>query len=211
MTTAPRPPTTDSTPSADFFAHQTRHELSGPQWVARFPGSRLTHDLDPVFRVAVENFLAALAGAGASVHISSTLRPKQRAYLMHWAHQVMRNDLSPTRVPAMAGVPIQWAHPSLAASIGACTAMVEGFCIGHLRADVAPSLNTLHASGEAIDMTIEWSRTLSIKTHNGARVDIASEPRTGMNPQLHAVGLGYGVVKYAGGTKDKPHWSINGH
>lgn len=212
MPSAPRPPALASTVHAvaNEFAHEFVHELSGPQWVARFPGSALTRELDPVFRVGVERFLAALAAAGASVRISSTLRPKQRAYLMHWAHQVARNGLAPSRVPAMAGVPIEWAHPSLAASIGACTAMVAGFGIGHLCAAVAPSLETLHATGEAIDMTVEWSATLSIKQSNGTRIDIASEPRTGMNPQLHAVGLGYGVVKYAGGAKDKPHWSRTG-
>jgi hypothetical protein len=209
MTTSPSPAT------AAFAAHGIAHDavntFSGPQWVTRFPGSRLTRDLDPVFRIAVESFLAALASAGASVQVSSTLRPKQRAYLMHWAHQVFRNGVPPSHVPAMAGVAIQWAHPTLAASIAAAAAMVDGFGIGHLCAAVAPALDTLHATGEAIDMAIEWSGTLSIKNRDGARIDVASLPRTGMNPQLHAVGLSYGVVKYAGGDKDKPHWSINGH
>lgn len=197
--------------AASFAAHKTANEFSGPQWVGRFPGSRLTRDLDPVFRVAVERFLASLASAGAIVQVTSTLRPKQRAYLMHWAHQVFRNGVAPAQVPAMAGVAIQWIHPTLAASIAAAAAMVDGFGIGHLCAAVAPALDTLHATGEAIDMAIDWSGTLSIKQRDGATVHIAAEPRTGMNPQLHAVGSSYGVVKYAGGAKDKPHWSFNGH
>ena len=209
MTNTPRPLPAGFT--VHPTVHETAREFSGPQWVGRYPGSRLTRDLDPVFCLAVENFLAALTSAGAIVQVSSTLRPKQRAYLMHWAHQVFRNGLAPAKVPALAGVPIQWVHPTLAASIAAAAAMVDGFGIGHLCAEVAPALDTLHATGEAIDMTIEWGGTLSIKKHNGEHVAIASQPRCGMNPQLHEVGLSYGVVKYAGGAKDKPHWSINGH
>lgn len=186
-------------------------ELSGAQWASRFQGSRLTCDLAPAFRSAVESFLAALAVAGATVDISSTLRPKERAYLMHWAHQICRNGLAPSRVPAMAGVAIQWNHPTLAASVGAAAAMAAAFGIGHLCAAVCPALDTLHATGEAIDMAIDWNGNLSIKRQDRARVVIASAPRTGMNAQLHAVGLSYGVVKFVGGDKDKPHWSINGH
>jgi hypothetical protein len=185
--------------------------LSGPQWVARFQGSRLTRDLDPVFRIAVESFLAAIVAAGATLNISSTLRPKERAYLMHWAHQVYRNGVAPSSVPAMAGVHIQWDHPTLAASVSAAAAMVAAFGIGHLCAGVSPALNTLHATGAAIDMAIDWTGTLTIKRKDGSWADIASEPRTGMNPELHAVGLSYGVVKFVGGAKDKPHWSTTGH
>lgn len=186
-------------------------ELSGAQWVARFQGSTRTCDLAPAFRIAVESFLAALAAAGATVTISSTLRPKERAYLMHWAHQVWRNGLAPARVPAMAGVPIQWVHPTLAGSVGAAAAMAAAFGIGHLCAGVCPALDTLHASGEAIDMSIDWAGTLSVRRKDGGLVVIRSQPRTGMNRQLHAVGASYGVVKFVGGDKDKPHWSINGH
>lgn len=205
MSPAPRPP------SANPAAACVAHELSGPQWVPRFQGSKLTRDLDPVFRIAVESFLAAIAAAGATIAISSTLRPKERAYLMHWAHQLYRNSVAPSSIPAMAGVSIQWDHPTLAASVSAAGAMVAAFGIGHLCAGVSPSLNTLHATGAAIDMAIDWTGTLTIKRKDGTLVDIASEPRTGMNPELHAVGLSYGVVKFVGGAKDKPHWSTNGH
>ena len=205
MTSSPRPPS--GTPAPACIAH----ELSGAHWVSRFLGSNQTCDLDPAFRIAVEGFLAALAAAGARINISSTLRPKERAYLMHWAHQVCRNGVAPSRVPAMAGVPIQWVHPTSAGSVSAAAAMAAAFGIGHLCAGVCPALNTLHATGEAIDMGIDWSGTLTIRRKDGALARIASAPRTGMNPQLHAVGLGYGVVKFVGGDKDKPHWSTTGH
>jgi hypothetical protein len=36
-------------------------------------------------------------------------------------------------------------------------------------------------------------------------------PRTGMNLQLKAVGLTYGVKKFVNGNADRPHWSTTGH
>lgn len=31
-----------------------------------------------------------------------------------------------------------------------------------------------------------------------------------MNTALHLVGRSYGVIKYHGGARDKPHWSSDG-
>lgn len=31
-----------------------------------------------------------------------------------------------------------------------------------------------------------------------------------MNSDLHEIGRSYGVIKFHGGTKDKPHWSVGG-
>jgi hypothetical protein len=42
-------------------------------------------------------------------------------------------------------------------------------------------------------------------------VQIASLPRTGMNPDLKTVGASYGVIKFVGGASDMPHWSADGH
>jgi hypothetical protein len=56
-------------------------------------------------------------------------------------------------------------------------------------------------------MTISWSRTLSIKKKDGTTVNIATQPRNGGNPQLVAVGAGYGVIKL---VSDPPHWSDDG-
>ena len=70
-------PTTDQTPAVA----ETSNELSGVQWVARFPGSVSTSDLTSTFGSATDNFIAALRQAGAAVIISATLRPVERAYL----------------------------------------------------------------------------------------------------------------------------------
>ena len=65
-------------------------ELSGLAWVPRFPTSKSTDSLVDGFRQKCEAFLAALADAGATVSTSATLRPPERAYLMHWSFVVRR-------------------------------------------------------------------------------------------------------------------------
>ena len=78
------------------------------------------------------------------------------------------------------------------------------------RLGVAPSLNSRHIEGNAIDMTIGWEGDLTIEDANGNEVQISSEPRDGMNEVLHVVGESYGVVKFHGGVRDRPHWSNDG-
>ncbi len=197
-------PTTDQTPAVAEISN----ELSGTQWVGRFPGSTSTNDLASAFGLAVDNFIAALRQAGATVIISATLRPVKRAYLMHWSWKIVHGT-SPASVPAKEGVNIEWVHPTNDASVQAAQAMVNAYGMASL--GIAPSLNSRHTQGSAIDMTISWSGNLSIVNANGATVAITSTPRTGMNTVLHTVGASYGVIKYQGSGTDRPHWSTDGH
>lgn len=196
-------PTTDQTPAVAEISN----ELSGAQWVARFPGSTSTSDLTDTFGSAVDNFIAALRQAGATVIVSATLRPVERAYLMHWSWKIVQGT-SPSSVPTRDGVNIEWVHATNNASTQAAQDMVNAYGIANL--GVAPSLNSRHTQGNAIDMSISWRGNLSIVNANGATVAITSTPRTGMNSNLHAVGATYGVIKYQGSGIDRPHWSNDG-
>ncbi len=207
MTTAILTPQTNQTPAV---ANVTP-ELSGSIWVGRFLAQTSTASLAAEFRVSVELFIAALKDAGATVHISNTLRPRERAYLMHWAHKIYRNNFDPAAVPGMAGVNIEWVHPTMEQSIRAARNMVQSFGIHGLAANTPPALNTLHTAGKAIDMSISWTGNLSVKKEDGTSVLINTLPRTGMNLQLKQVGQTYGVIKFVGGNADRPHWSTNGH
>lgn len=177
-------------------------QLSGPQWVARFPTSRSIDDLAPPFREHASAFVAALRAAGAGVTISATYRPKERAYLMHWAWAIGKTNADPATVPPMPGVAIQWVHPTLAKSRAAARQMVAGFGMAFTAA-----LNSRHTEHNAIDMTIGWTETLSIHQSNGVAKAIAGQPRNGGNHELIAVGAGYGVIKL---PSDPPHWSNDG-
>ena len=183
-------------------------ELSGAQWVQRFPGSRSVSDLDPPFRTNLRAFLSALDNAGASVRLSATVRPPERAYLMHWSWMMVNRRTDPTTIPALAGVNIQWDHGDAAASLAAAQQMVNGLEMQSL--GTAPALDSRHGHGEAVDMTIAWSGTLSITDQLGTVVQIDSMPRSGMNAALATVGASYGVLKYDGAGVDRPHWSSTG-
>jgi hypothetical protein len=186
-------------------------ETSGPDWVAQFPGSAAPDDCAEPFRSSLKNLLAALGGAGASVQIASTLRPPERAYLMHWSWKIANNIVQPPEVPAMPGVAIEWLHrdsagqPDIPMSRSAARHMVDGFGLVTL-----PALVSRHTQGRAVDMNISWIGELAIATSGGPERRIASVPRSGMNPELHQVGAGYGVIK-AAFANDPPHWSDDGH
>lgn len=190
-------------------------EPSGAQWVARFPTSASIDDLAGPFREGAAKFVSALRAAGASVSISATLRPPERAYLMRWSWAIVNTGQDPRTIPALAGVDIRWAHEEADGSYdaerstAAAQAMVDGYGIEDLK--VAPALNSKHIQGLAIDMTIAWAGDLTINDASSNAVTITSAPKTGMNPDLAAVGASYGVIKFVGRAADKPHWSDNGH
>lgn len=183
--------------------------LSGPSWVAKFPTSTSTSDLVEPFRDDVNSFLAALSEAGASVRITATYRPPQRAYLMHYAYEIAKKGLNPASVPARDDVAICWVHTNadgsanVAASKKAALQMVKAYGIVH-----EPALTSNHTKGLAIDMNISWSGKLRIANANGKVITISTSPRSGMNRTLWKVGATYGVFKLA---SDRPHWSYNGH
>jgi len=190
-------------------------EPSGRAWVARFPTSASVADCAPPFRDNLRAFIAAMDAAGASVNIAATLRPPQRAYLMHWCWCIVKQKADPRTIPPLDGVPIAWAHVDAqgnhdaAASLAGAQDMVEAY--GMQALNVAPALQSNHISGTAVDMAISWNDNLTILRRDGASVTITSQPRTGMNPDLKMVGATYGVLKFVGGASDMPHWSADGH
>jgi hypothetical protein len=186
-------------------------ELSGPAWVSRFPGSAAIADCAEPFRSNLTAFLAALSAASARVGIASTFRPPERAFLMHWSWKIARNIVDPRDADTMPGVAIDWVHrdatgnPDIPRSRSTASQMVGLYgIVAH------PALTSRHTERRAVDMDIAWEGTLSVLRADGSATHIANEPRSGMNPQLIAVGATYGVIKarFAG---DPPHWSDDGH
>ncbi|AOR61809.1 hypothetical protein [Pectobacterium wasabiae] len=181
---------------------------SGPDWVRLYPGSASIQDLRSPFRTSVERFIAALQASNAQVTISATLRPPERAYLMHWSWMIAQGRAQAESATPMVGVNIQWVHPTPAESVRAAAAMVNAY--GMSRLNVAPALRSRHTEGHAIDMDISWRGELTIQDSGGNNINIRTQPATGMNTELHRVGASYGVIKFHGGERDRPHWSIDG-
>ncbi|MCA1552843.1 MAG: hypothetical protein LC737_00535 [Chloroflexi bacterium] len=184
-------------------------EPSGVQWLARYPASNSTADLLPSLQSAADRFIAALKTAGASVIVSETYRPRERAYLMHFAYRIARENLDPREADVLDGVNICWLHrdangnPNLVASKAAAELMVLAYHIVY-----PPALNSRHTERRAIDMTVGWLGDLNIADASGKLVRITSPPRTGDNPDLHKVGATFGLIKL---VSDPPHWSDDGH
>jgi hypothetical protein len=183
--------------------------LSGPAWVRQFPTSTSVEDLVDPFQSNAKKFIAALRKAGATVSIGATLRPKERAWLMHWSFEISKG-FDPGKVPAMTGVDIEWVHrdakgnTDLSASKAAADAMVLGYEILF-----EPALVSRHTAGLAIDMDIGWSaKGLIITDLAGKPVTIGTNPKDGRNTDLHRIGASYGVIKL---VTDPPHWSNDGH
>lgn len=182
------------------------HLLSGATWwhanQAKYPNSAALADLAPPFRERAVQFVAALKAAGARVTISATRRSGTRAHLMHYCWRIARGELAAAEVPAIRGCPIRWDHGDAAASRKAAREMATLFQIAY-----QPSLTSNHIAGRAIDMTIDWTGTLSVKDKSG-KIRKLGAPRPGdTNADLHAIGATYGVFKL---LSDPPHWSDNG-
>jgi hypothetical protein len=185
--------------------------LSGLEWVDRFRGSSDPNDCVGQFRDNLNQFLKALHAANAKVQISATLRPPERAYLMHHAFKIAKNIEDPRNIPPMVTLTIDWVHrdaagePDIPASRSAASRMVAAFGIV-----AQPALVSRHTQGRAVDMDISWNGTLTITPKGGAPRSISSTPHTGENKELHAIGASYGVIK-AVFDGDPPHWSDDGH
>ena len=185
--------------------------LSGPEWVDKYPTSSDPNDCVGDFRDNLNQFIKALRAAKATVKIAATLRPPQRAYLMHHAFKIANNLEDAGSVPKMATIAIDWVHrdaagkPDIPASRSAASRMVTAYGIV-----AQPALVSRHTQGRAVDMDIAWKGTLTIAPRKGAPRKISSTPRNGENKELQEIGASYGVTK-AAFAGDPPHWSDDGH
>ena len=149
-----------------------------------------------MFRRSADDFIAAIQAVGGTVRISASYRPKERAYLMHYAAAIANGSITPERVPAMAGVDIEWGHGSVEKSRSAAREMASAYEIVY-----PPALVSRHTERSAIDMTISGVKNKKIKNASGTEVLIKRDS------DLHSVGATYGVNKL---LSDPPHWSDNG-
>ncbi|MBW4524865.1 MAG: peptidoglycan-binding protein [Phormidium tanganyikae FI6-MK23] len=185
------------------YARRQRARLSGAQWVRFFPASSSIDDLASPFRQRVRAFEKALRDGGASIAVTNTYRPPQRAYMMHYAVQLNNRDMAPWDVPPMVGIDIDWVHYTDAASYQAARDMVNAFDIGGNPA----ALQSRHTQALAIDWIISWKAPMRIRNGNGQTVTIGTPTDGNDNPNLWDVGATYGVYKL---EYDPPHWSVDG-
>ncbi|WP_038180466.1 hypothetical protein [Vibrio rhizosphaerae] len=185
---------------------------SGRYWVtwanSHAKNSQSVEDLEAGFKANAKAFIKALTDAGATVKISTTKRSAKRAYLFHWSWKISQGKCKPSEAKKMSGVDIQWDHNDLAKSKAGALEMVKGFGLAvPPRSIYPPSLTSNHIAGKAIDMTITWSGTITIKKNDGTGVKVTYMKNVNDNTVLHTVGASYSVKKL---KSDAPHWSYNG-
>ncbi len=196
----------DLAPALDIltgYAKRLRLRLSGAHWINYFPTSRSISDLTAPFRDRVTAFQKALIAAGAQTIVSATYRPPERAYLMHYAASIDREDIDAADVPIFPGVPIDWAHYTDAITLQAAAAMVDAYGIG----GNPVALQSRHTQRQAIDWNVTWKGTLTVKDNTGKAVSVGSPNDSSRNQTLFDIGASYGVYKLDG---DPPHWSADG-
>ncbi|BAY09050.1 peptidoglycan-binding domain-containing protein [Calothrix sp. NIES-2098] len=186
------------------YAKIQRFCLSGAHWVDSFPTSKLISDLASPFRQRVEAFQKSLIDAGCQVIVTATHRPKERAYLMHYAARIYRQEIAAKYVPSMAGVNIEWEHYTNAGSVQAANEMLDAYGIG----GNPVSLNSRHIQRLAIDWNVTWNGKINIRDGNGRMVAVGDPPNAALNRTLWNVGSTYGVYKL---SNDPPHWSVDGY
>lgn len=178
-----------------------KRSLSGAAWCGKYPDMLSIEGLEPQFKQCASRFIDALEAAGCQITIESTLRPKERAYLMHWAYQIAYCGYSPKEVPPCEQVGINWWHGSRSASVEAAREMVRWYDIVY-----QPALESRHIEGKAIDMKITWEGTIKVKDASGSTVTLSS-PRSNFNSRLIQLGRSYGVYRHMNG--DYVHWSCD--
>lgn len=173
-------------------------EPSGRQWCSRFMGSVSIDALAEPFQGYARAFVNALLTAGASVSISATFRPPERAYLMHWCWAIAEGAVMPADVPPMAGVDIDWTHGGdYTGARLAAVQMKEAYALR-----VQAVLESRHTLGQAIDMTISWRGQISVKDARGIEHPCTTQE------ELWPIGASFKVKKL---VNDEPHWSLDGH
>ncbi len=181
-----------------------RFRLSGSHWYESFPTSKLISDLRSPFRQKVEAFQKALVDAGCQVIVTATHRPRERAYLMHYAARIYRREISPWYVPSMGGVDIDWVHYTNLGSLQAAKDMLDAYGIG----GNPVSLNSRHIQRLAVDWNVTWNGTIRVRDGYGRTVSLGNPNNASLNWQMWRVGSSYGVYKL---SNDPPHWSSDGY
>lgn len=192
--------------------------------LTKYPEITDVEKLEEPFKANWKAFQAALDAAGADVTINSTLRSRERAYMMHYSPLVANGKIKPWEVPdsvlirgEFTQARVEWTHTDSNGRVDEKVSkqkareMMRVFDIAYPAA-----LNSNHVHGKAVDVAIEWTGTLKIKDKKGKEHEIKTTPRHGGtsaepsgNEELKKVAETYGVKKLL--LKDPPHWSENGY
>ncbi len=203
--------------------------LLGPEWTMRYANPEDEQQLLIALKKArpeddlharVELLVEQLRAQGAEVSVDSTVRPKERGYLM-WGAYWLSGAKSPAQVKARTRtleklnakwgleVPIRWRHPDgWRATTAAARKMAEAYNVVY--ATRAGAQRSNHYGGYAVDCSaVNLPRTLTLRAPDGSArtfdLSGAEQPRDlSLTPELVSwIELHFGLRKL---EADYPHW-----
>ena len=205
------------------------HEQLGPRWTARYPNPETVeeqllalHEARPTatFPSRIGALFMQLDQQGAEVWLTSTVRRRERGYLMWGALLLARatsNDI-PKTVARLEeanekwglNLPIQWSHPQgITATQEAARQMAEAYDVVHATENGARYSH--HYTGLAVDLVaVALPRSLTLMAPDGARqhFDLSDEKHTrdlSLEPELiEWIEAHFGLRKL---RTDYPHWT----
>lgn len=205
----------------------------GPGWVARYKNPIGEENMmralsqqatSETFPARVASLLGQLRAQGAECTLWSTVRHRERGYLMYGSfilsragnrRQVRRRVrmLDRLNVAWKLGIPIRWRHPDgWRATIEAARKMRDAYPVVY--ATRSGAKRSRHYDGEAVDFTaVSLPRRLVLQAPGGARrtfdLSAPSEPRdVNLTPRLiRWIEKHFGLGKL---LFDYPHWNDRG-
>ncbi len=216
-------------PESELWIDGRRARVLGPLWTAAFPQPETEGDhLDalrvenPDFAARLEHLLRQLRLQGADVSINSSVRPRERGYLIYGAFVLSRcrsakavrwriRQLNRMRRHHGLRAAVRWRHPrGWRHTVYNARRMADAY--GVVFATRWGALYSDHYDGEAIDFTAtRLPRWLALTSYDGTKhrmFDLRdpSEPRDlSLTPRLIAwIEEAYGFDKL---ERDYPHWN----
>ncbi len=161
----------------------------GPRWAARYqqPQSEAGRmaalkKVNPDMAARVASLMTQLKAQGAMVYVESTVRRRERGYLLYGSFILSRSTSEKqvakniTRLDAYnaawgLNVPIKWAHPGgWRATIDAARALAETYGVVYATRRGAKSSD--HYDGSAVDLfVVNLPRKLRLRGPDGATID----------------------------------------
>jgi len=209
-------------------------EPLGPRWTARFPNpesepERLAAlaEARPQTELAarIQSLLEQLRGQGAQVFLTSTVRRRERGYLMWGAFILSRADGAPQVERSLdllerrrrewgLTVPVRWQHPDGArATIEAAREMADTYEVVY--ATEQGARESMHYTGVAVDLVaVGLPRRLTLRAPDGAQREFdLSDPSESRDLSLSPrvidwVEAHFGLRKL---ESDYPHWDDADH
>ena len=200
----------------------------GERWSARYPNpddedahlQALEDKGGADFRARIEHLIGQLREQGAEVHVMSTVRRRERGYLMYGAFTLSRADTQSQveqRIEELdrlneewdLDIPIQWAHPDgWEATVEAAREMADAYNVVYATRHGARYSS--HYGARAIDVSVtRLPRSLHLEAPDGTErtfdLSGADEPRDlNLTPRLiDWIETHYDFYKL---RRDYPHW-----